>query len=105
MKYANKICHTDVEPYEVIKVISEKTIEIRKMKCDKDPSYKPEFVVGGFSAICLNNTESQQKWIIESDPERDVIRIRKQKNGKWKDKWGNRFSLSDSPRKFYDYNF
>ena len=102
MKYANHHGWSDVTPYEVIRVISDKTIEIREMKAERDPTYQPEFVPGGFSAICTN--QHSQKWIIESDDTAPVIRARLRKDGRF---WSNRGShrLSDEPIRFYDYNF
>ena len=38
MNYANHYMYTDVEPYEVVRVVSEKTIEIRAMKAERDES-------------------------------------------------------------------
>jgi len=103
MKYANYIGYSDVEPYEVVNVISDKTVEIRAMDAVQDPSVKMNFVPGGFSAVCTNIGD--QKWNITSNPENKVFRIRLSKNKGWKDAHGRRFQLSDSPRKFYDYNF
>lgn len=93
--------YSDVQPYEVIRVISEKTIEIRAMSAELDAEWKPKFDVGGFVGHCTN--QKTQKWIItsSSDP---VIRMRKQKNGTWKSIYG-RHKLSDEPVKVYDYNF
>jgi hypothetical protein len=92
--HANQIGYTDITPYEIIKIVSGKTIEIRKMKCER-----------GFQPNCVNNTEQGQKWIITSDAGFPVKRIRLQKNGLWKDAKGNTYKLAESPRKFYDYNF
>ena len=102
MKYANHYGYSDVNPFEIIKVISEKTIEIRKMDSTLDQSFELEFLVGGFSAHCTNQRE--QKWFIKSDETAPVFRIRLGKNG-WKDKDGRRFKLDVEPIKFYDYNF
>ncbi len=102
MQYANHYMYSDVEPYEVVRVVSEKTIEIRPMKAERDESVKLEFHVGGFSAHCSN--QSEQKWIITSDEAAPVKRIRLGKNG-WKDAHGGRYGLSDRPYKKYDYNF
>ena len=102
MKYANHYGWTDVNPYEVVKVVSNKTIEIREMDADRDETVKMDFVAGGFSAICTNPHD--QKWEIKSNPANAVIRIRLGKNG-WKDKHGRKFGLADAPHKFYDYNF
>jgi hypothetical protein len=102
MNYANHIGWSDVDPYEVVRVISEKTIEIREMDAKRDDSVKLEFIPGGFSAHCSNQRD--QNWFITSNPENRVIRIRLGKKG-WKDAHGRRFALSDEPVKFYDYNF
>ena len=102
-QYANHLGYSDVNPYEVVKVVSGKTLEIRSMTAEKDDSVKLEFQAGGFSAHCSN--QQKQKWFINSNPDGEVKRIRLSKNGKWFDKYGNRFSLSDKPVKFYDYNF
>lgn len=102
MQYANHYGYSDVNPYEVVRVISDKTIEVREMKCERDESVNLEFQVGGFAAHCSNQHE--QKWHITSDETASVIRIRLGKQG-WKDKHGRRFGLSDKPVKFYDYNF
>ena len=102
MQYANHLGYSDVTPYEVIRVVSEKTIEIREMSTEPDDSVKLEFHVGGFSAHCSN--QRNQKWFITSDQTAPVVRIRLGKNG-WKDKHGRRFALCDKPVKFYDYNF
>ena len=103
MQYANHIGYSDVNPFEIVRRVSEKTIDIRAMDSEQDPTWKPEFVAGGFSAVCLNN--ATQRWIITSNPNSPVVRIRKHSSGVWKDKHGRRYSLSDAPSKFYDYNF
>jgi hypothetical protein len=103
MKYANHHGYSDVNPFEVVKVISDKTIEVREMNAERDDSVKMEFHVGGFSAHCSNQRD--QKWFITSDESAPVIRIRLSKNRGWQDKHGRRFVLADSPLKFYDYNF
>ncbi len=102
MKYANHLGYSDVTPYEVIRVVSDKTLEVREMNCERDESVKMEFVVGGFAGHCVNQRD--QKWHISSDESSPVIRIRLGKRG-WKDAHGRRFDVSDKPVKFYDYNF
>lgn len=102
MNYANHLGWTDVNPYEVVKVVSEKTIEIREMDAERDLTVAMNFVAGGFSAICTNPHD--QKWEIKSNPANHTIRIRYGKKG-WKDKNGRRFVLAEKPCKFYDYNF
>lgn len=102
-KFMNQHGWTDVEPFEVVKVVSDKCVEVRAMKAELDPSWKPAFVPGGFSAVCVNG--GSQRWNIQSDESAEVIRVRQHKNGTWKNKYGALFRPSDSPRKFYDYNF
>lgn len=102
-KFANHIGYSDVNPFEVLKVVSDKTIEIREMDADRDESVELEWVVGGFAGRCVN--QNQQKWLIKSNESNPTIRIRLSKNCGWRDKHGRRFSLSDKPVKFYDYNF
>ena len=101
-QYANHIAYSDVNPFEVVRTVSGKTIEVREMSATEDDSVKMDFHVGGFSAHCSN--QRQQKWFITSDETAQVIRIRLGKDG-WKDKHGRRFKLNDQPVKFYDYNF
>ena len=104
MKYANHYSYSDVNPYEVVRVISDKTIEVRAMNAEKDPTWKPEFVPGGFACHCINQCE--QKWIYSSNEEAKVIRIRFSKvRNCWQDSNGRQFSLEEAPYKYYDYNF
>lgn len=101
-QYANFIGYSDITPYEVVKVISEKTLEIREMDAELAEGQKPEFIPGGFSAHCTNQREL--KYNITSNPANSVLRVRKHKNGYYYYQ-GRRFALSDVPVKFYDYNF
>ena len=102
MQYANHIGYSDVNPFEIIRQISDKTIEIRAMNAERDPNWKPDFVPGGFCGTVVNQRD--QSWIISSSADSPVVRIRLGKQG-WKDANGRRFQLADQPRKFYDYNF
>lgn len=102
MQYANHIGYSDVNPFEIVRKISEKTIEIRAMNADRDSSWKPDFVAGGFCGTVVNQRD--QRWVISSNPDARVVRIRFGKLG-WKDASGRRYQLSNEPVKFYDYNF
>jgi len=102
--YANKIGYTDVTPFEVIKKVSETTMDIQEMDAERDPSWKPEMHAGGFFAHTSN--QESQRWFITSSKDEVAFRIRYSKaKGRWQDKWGNRYQLSDKPKRFYDYNF
>lgn len=101
--FANHIGYSDVNPFEVVRHVSDRTIEIRAMDAERDPTFQAQFVPGGFSAHCLN--QHDQKWIITSKPTARVIRIRLHKDGAWRDGNGERYVLAVKPIKFYDYNF
>ena len=103
MNYANQYGWSDVNPFEVVKVISDKTIEVREMDAERDESVKLDWAVGGFAGHCINQRD--QKWFITSNEQNPVVRIRLSKTGVWKDKHGRKYGLSDKPVKFYDYNF
>ncbi len=96
-----QIGYSDRHPWEVVKIVSDKTIHVREMKSTKDPEWKPDMIPGGFSAHCVNNNE--QKWILKSDPHGRVFGLRKCVDGNWKHK-GQKFSIGTAKR-FYDYNF
>jgi hypothetical protein len=99
-KYANHIMWSDVEPFEVVRVISDKCVEIRPMQT-KQIVFPKEIYVGGFSAHTADNYN--QAYEYTSNETASTMRIRKGKKG-WKS--GNlKFSMSDAPIKFYDYNF
>lgn len=104
MSYANQIGYTDITPFEIIRTVSEKCLEIREMDAVRsNPENKLGFIPGGFCGHHANQDE--QEWAITSNPENRVVRIRLRKNGQWRDKYDNRFVLSWKPKKFYDYNF
>lgn len=104
MNYANHVGYSDVNPYEIVRHVSPTTIEIRAMNAVRaNPENDLGFVPGGFVGHCANQHE--QKWLITSDPNALVKRIRLHKDGKWRCKHGERFVLAVAPRKFYDYNF
>lgn len=105
-KFANQHLYTDVEPFEVVRVISDKTIEIRKMKY-RELDWGIDFVAGGFFGHVTN--QDRQRWLITSDETQPVVKARfnkpkGHKHGFWKSEYGRHF-LSDQPIKFYDYNF
>ena len=100
--YANESGYSDVYPYEIVKVVSENTIEIRPMDTERDYSAKLEWVSGGFAGHCVN--QDKQKWFIKSNPNNPVKRIRRRKDGYFYNHC-NRVYLEQEPRKFRDYNF
>lgn len=101
LKYANAYGYSDVKPYEIVRWVSATTIEVREMDATLDPSWKRDFIPGGFCGHTANNHD--QRWVITSNPANPVIRIRLTKRG-WAHK-GTRFDLAATPRNFYDFNF
>ena len=100
--HANHSGWSDVHPYEIVRVVSSKTIEIRVMDAELDENWKPEIVAGGFAGHCTN--QGAQKWAYKSNPDYTVIRARLRKDGYFYSANG-RHVLSKTPYKFYDYNF
>ena len=100
--YANQIGFSDVSPFEIVRVISLKTIEIREMEATLDPTWKPQIDVGGFVGHTVNNAD--QRWICKSDPEAPVMRARLHKDGCFHSEYGKHL-ISEKPQRFYDYNF
>ena len=96
------ICHySDIDPGTVVRK-TPTTIVVRYDDADLDPAWKPEFIPGGFSAICTN--DSSQRWIIKEDlgGKLETFRWSKRYN-----RYRNRSGESVYPGwyKYYDYNF
>jgi hypothetical protein len=101
-KFMNQRGWSDVEPFEIVRVVSDKQVVVRGMTCTLSPEWKPQMSVGGFWGHVENNRS--QEWVIVSDPTAPEFRVRLGKKG-WKDAHGQQYSLADAPRKFHDYNF
>jgi|TARA_R100001463_G_scaffold134768_1_gene197283 hypothetical protein len=101
-KYANKHGYTDVEPFEVVEIKTDKKVVIRALDC-KELEWKKEWFDGGFAGHLAD--QHKQKWDITSNKNNHSFYIRKHKSGEWKDTGGNKYTLANEPRKFYDFNF
>lgn len=98
-KYCNERGWSDVHPYEVVEVISNKTVKVRAMDT-KQTKFPSECHIGGFAAHYADNRSGQDYEYI-SNPDNPIKTIRLGKKG-----WAQgRFYMSDKPYKFYDYNF
>jgi hypothetical protein len=102
-KYMNLYLHSDVRPFEVVRVISGKTLEIREMTATLDPSWTADRVPGGFAGHVRNN--DSQRWIIKSEPNNQIVRARLTKSGRWSVGGCERYLASDEPVYRYDFNF
>jgi hypothetical protein len=98
-QYCNMSIGSDCYPYEVVKIISDKTVEVRPMESTliKAPC---EFYPGGFVGHYADNYS--QEYTYQSAPDAKPIRIRWSER---KCRWANGFWMSDRPCRFYDYNF
>jgi len=102
--YANHTGYSDVNPFEVIKVVSPICVEIRALNT-KQIRYPANVQVGGFSAHVVDNREGQ-KYEYSQNPDAPTTRIRWSKaKRQWQSASGNRYRMSNKPHKFYDYNF
>jgi len=101
--HASHYGYSDVNAYEIVKVISDKTIEVRKMDTKHDISHLKQYA-GGFAGHVAD--QRNQKVTYASNPNAEVIRIRRKKHNP--EEWGKgdlRFGLKENPYAFYDYNF
>ena len=91
---------TDKEAYTVIR----KTKRMRVMQRDKaikSPEFKPQWVEGGFSAVCTNNED--QSYTYEQDPDGSIIRaFWSEVNGCYMHQG---CKVINGRHEFYDYNF
>jgi len=104
--HANFIGWSDVEPYEIVRKVTSKKVEVRAMHAEETESAKERlaksFVPGGFVGRFDNYA---QEWKITSLPDHSTEFIRLHKDGSWYGLGKRRFVLATAPRKFYDYNF
>ena len=101
--YANLICYSDVFPFEVLAVSkSGKQITVRAMRAERDPSWKPEIIPGGFLGHCVN--QADQRWIITPNEGGEPMKAHKRADGYFWSAFG-KHRIEAQPRAFYDYNF
>jgi hypothetical protein len=103
-KYANFHGYSDVDPYEVVRKVTDICVEIREMKTVQT-AHPKDFHPGGFVGHYADN-RSGQEYEYSSDETATVFRIRfSRAKRRWQDANGRRFVMADEPYKFYDYNF
>jgi len=99
--YANLMMWSDVHPYEIVRVVSDKCMEIRAMDAVLVDDFFPETVPGGFVGHVTNNTKQAYTF---TKTDQQPIKIRKRKDGQWYSKYG-RHAIHAQPIRFHDYNF
>ena len=101
--HASFYMYSDVKAYEIVKVISDKTLEVRAMNVSHS-CRNLKFSAGGFLGHYHDQHNQEVKY--ESDPDGEVVRIRRKKGSF--EKWGYkscRFGLTTEPYAFHDFNF
>lgn len=104
--HAMQVGHTDRKAFEIVRHVSDKTIEIRRLNAkllNGVNSGEPDalqFEQGGF----CGHVSGVQRYEYSKTAE-GVIRIRRHGGYQWKDRHGNRFVLATEPSEFYDFNF
>ena len=100
--FMNRAIGSDIFPYEVIRVVSDKCVEIRRMK-HKQTLFPKSFHEGGYRSHCSDNASQEYEYF--SDESGEVLKVRYSEKRK---AWGNKyekFRMADKPFYFYDYNF
>jgi len=102
MNYANHYGYSDVHPYEIIRRVSGKTIEIREMDATRIDSSDLGFAPGGFVGHC--SRQDEQRYAYTANAAAPIIRMRLRKGSQWHSIYG-RHIISDAPHKYHDFNF
>ena len=108
--FINYTIATDVDPYEVVTMNEKGTrATVRPMFAERANQEKDHFSPGGF---CGHTSHPDgQKWIFKSNPDGEVRKMSKRKDGRWRFvgdagcRTGCSGRLSEEPYKHYDYNF
>ena len=98
---ATVVYYTDRHAGTIVKV-TKATITIRRDKAIRDPNFKPEWIPGGFSAVCLNSND--QKWSYEPDLKGALTTLHWSRRYNRYGQPGN-LTASKGRHEHYDYNF
>lgn len=104
--YLNEILHSDVNPYEVVEMITPNKWVVREL----DATLKPEarkniqesFCPGGFAGHVDND---YQEWDIRVNENNPLITVYRGKKNKYFKIGSMPMSMTLSPIKIYDFNF
>jgi hypothetical protein len=96
-KYINRVLYSDVDPVGKIVGIKGKTKVLIQPISASENKTKMDFIPGGFSAHCTNMYDQSYEFYEDGE----VFEATLSKTAMKKRFW----SISQNPRKFYDYNF
>ena len=106
--YANQYFYTDVEPWEVVEIKTDRLLIVRPMKAelkkDAEKALREFFIFCGFIGHFNNDA---QEWEYTSDTTAGTTEISRHKDGTFRlaGDHGTCFYIAEAPRKYYDYNF
>lgn len=105
--YCNRYLYTDIQPYEVLKVVSDTRMWLRSMNAVQTNGsverLRESFSPGGYIGHFDN---SVQEWICTPDENGHLVKVRLHKDGRFYEAGGAiPFILSDKPIKYRDFNF
>lgn len=81
-----------------------KRMVIQRDKATLDPSFKPEWIPGGFSAHCTNSEDQSYTYERDVRGEKYVCNW-SEKHGCWRSGSDASFRISRGRHEYYDYNF
>ena len=96
-KYINRVLWSDVDPVGKIIAIKGKTKVIIQPVDAGENKVKMEFVAGGFSAHCLNQSAQEYDFFEKGETFEVSLSNSSLKERFWR--------INEHPRKWYDYNF
>lgn len=105
--YCNRHLYTDIQPYEVIEILSDTRLKLRSMSYVQTNGsverLKKSFEPGGFIGHFDN---SVQEWICTPDPKGTIVEVRQRKDGHFYETGDSiPYVLCDKPRRYKDFNF
>jgi len=91
---------TDAHAYTIIRRTA-KTLTLRRCKATRANGFKPDFIPGGFSAVCLNNED--QEWEYDEDLNGKIVQAHwsQRKHGFYVNR---ELIVTPGRNEFYDYN-
>jgi hypothetical protein len=90
--------------YEIVRVVSSKTLDLRSLKLEALPNSEDMGLVST-NSMGTTKTSKKQNWTVLPNRKKPWVRIRLHKNGVWKDRNGYQFDLAEAEYKHHGYSF